>query len=30
VGAPSGKTHGVVVRKSSEKTELSGSNDVRT
>jgi len=30
VGAPSGKTHGVMIRKSSEITELSRSNGVRT
>jgi len=30
MGAQSGKTHGVAIRKSSEITELSGSNSVRT
>ena len=30
MGVPSGKTHGVAIRKSSEVTELSGSNGVRT
>ena len=30
MGAQSGETHGVTIRKSSEITELSGSNGVRT